>query len=296
MMKMTMIVVVALLLCLAIATTLTAAATATATTADCPGNICNAHSFLNTVTELPFVKNEFQSFQINYQEDFTLKKDIDLLVIPFYENKTDSDDKTAKALNFMQTLQSIDSSVESAVKNLLEDNKFSGKVSENIVTRLFQPKEVRYLCIHGLGKEGNSLQAVGKSLAEIALKQNAKTIGIALPAAKFNQDSLQQLLIGMYEGLYKDLRFKLETEAIREDKQKRIKEIQLYGVSSDLINEFKNVEKKASSISSGVQFARDLVGAPANCKTPLSIAEEAKKIAEMPNMKLTILGQVTSPI
>ncbi len=45
-----------------------------------------------------------------------------------------------------------------------------------------------------------------------------------------------------------------------------------------------------ASVAEGVNFARDLVGAPSNCKTPVVIAEQARRMANEHGMTCVVLG------
>jgi hypothetical protein len=246
--------------------------------------------YAGTVTELPFSKNDERKIAIKSTTDHGFAGDA--IFLPFWKPPSEPVDRV-RALQ--TSIPDVNKRLKEIASQVIEDGNFRGAAADKEIIRLFESElGAKYLGLLGLGDNNTSasFSGLGKNIAELSSKVNAKTIGIVIPP-NAEQDSLQQLLLGVYEGLYKDLRFKQETETVREDKQKGIKEIQLLGMKKELMNEFPAIEKRVSSIAAGVQFARDLVGAPANCKTPLSIAEEARKIAEMPNMKLTVLAEVS---
>ena len=70
-----------------------------------------------------------------------------------------------------------------------------------------------------------------------------------------------------------------------------LKLFSVLGVSEKVASEVSITTSLTKMIASGVDFARDLVGAPPNSKTPLTIASTAKQMAEENGLSCTILGE-----
>jgi leucyl aminopeptidase len=109
-----------------------------------------------------------------------------------------------------------------------------------------------------------------------------------LPGA--SNAGISQLFLGLHDALYIDNRFRKIPE--KGFKTPKIKSLALLGCTSeDVVEHIGLTYKLSEMISSGVNFAKDLVGAPPNSKTPVVIASLASKIASEHNLEIEILGQ-----
>lgn len=199
----------------------------------------------------------------------------DALVIGFFE---DNLDLTGELAQLNQTLDGI-------LADLIEDAEFKAKAESSAVTRVGKNKQIRKLILVGLGKAENlSLETFRRSASiagRLAKKQRCQTIGISLPFGDQSSASITQALVeGMELGLHKDKRFKSDAE----DKEKPINSVDILGLEGE--NE---AIERAKQICLGVILARELVAAPANFCTPLSMAEIAQEMANEYGLELEIL-------
>ncbi|MEM7726781.1 MAG: leucyl aminopeptidase [Cyanobacteria bacterium P01_A01_bin.45] len=184
-------------------------------------------------------------------------------------------------------LASLDEKLNGTLKELITEEEFKGKANSSTFTRLGTGNSVRKIIVVGLGKADQftleSLRRVSANAARLASKQKCKTLGISLPV--FNDDaakSAQAITEGIQLALYKDNRFKSEPED--KEKETKIETIDLLGFAGqDAAIEHGN------KICSGVFLARELVAAPANEVTPITMAQVAQDMASEYGLKLEIL-------
>jgi leucyl aminopeptidase len=247
-----------------------------------------------TVTEWTYAGNDSKDFKISAKKDFAFEGD--LLIYSYLKPETKPNSSTSKAENLARLKKNIpklSNSLTTAIETLLEEE---ANQKDPVRVYINDKTSIKYLSVVGITKDDSpeslSFVPLGKTINQIAEKANARSVGIIVPSGMKVDKATGQLLTGLHDASYKDFRFKKETEKLLEDKKKGIKEVQFLGITDDShCASLESITKKASSIASGVNFAKDLVGAPANAKTPLSIAEEAKRIAtNSPNMKIDVLG------
>ncbi|MFH7028872.1 MAG: leucyl aminopeptidase [Heteroscytonema crispum UTEX LB 1556] len=191
------------------------------------------------------------------------------------------------AVELSGDLATLDEKFSGILKELIAEEEFKGKVGSTIASRLAVGSQVRKVMLIGLGKlealKLDTLRRAGATLARLAKKQKCKTLGISLPL--WNNDaaaSAQAIAEGVHLALFQDTRFKSENE----DKGPQIESVDLLGLGGQ-----EAAITRANQIADGVILARELVAAPANAVTPITMAETAQAIASQTGMQLEILEQ-----
>lgn len=184
-------------------------------------------------------------------------------------------------------LAALDEKLAGVLKELISEEEFKGKLGSTAVTRVGAGSAVRKIILVGLGKpdtlKTDTLRRAAATGARLAKKQKCKTLGISLPIV--NSDpatSAQAITEGVELALYQDNRFKSEPE----DKGPQLETVDLLGLSGQ-----EAAIERANQIASGVFLARQLVAAPANAVTPITMAETAQTIANDHGLQLQILEQ-----
>ncbi|MDD1421028.1 leucyl aminopeptidase [Dolichospermum sp. ST_sed1] len=184
-------------------------------------------------------------------------------------------------------LVGLDDKCAGIIKEIIAEEEFKGKANSTIVIRLAATYSVRKVILVGLGKPEalklETLRRVAAAVARTAKKQKTKTLGISLPL--WNNDpatTAQALTEGIELALYQDNRFKSEIE----DKNPPIETIDLLGLAGQ-----EAAITRANQIVAGVILARQLVAAPANSVTSITMAETAQAIAHEHGLELEILDQ-----
>ena len=182
-------------------------------------------------------------------------------------------------------LATLDEKFAGSIKELIAEEEFKGKQGSSIVTRVGTGSSVRKVILVGLGKPEalklETLRRAAAAVARVAKKQKCKTLGISLTI--WNNDAAQTaqaLAEGVQLALYEDNRFKSEVE----DKGPQVEQVDLLGLGGQ-----EAAITRANQICSGVILARQLVAAPANAVTPITMAETAAAIASEHGLQVEIL-------
>ncbi|MDM9385100.1 leucyl aminopeptidase [Chlorogloeopsis sp. ULAP01] len=191
------------------------------------------------------------------------------------------------AVELTGDLAALDEKLAGVLQELIAEEEFKGKANSTVVTRVGSPSPVRKVIIVGLGKPEalklDTLRRAAAIVARLAKKQKCKTLGISLPT--WNNDpaqTAQAIAEGIQLALYQDNRFKSEPE----DKGVQVETVDLLGLGGQ-----EAAITRANQIASGVILARQLVAAPANEVTPITMAEVAMVIASEHGLQVEILEQ-----
>ncbi len=180
-------------------------------------------------------------------------------------------------------LVALDQKLSGAIAELIAEVEFKGKPGSSASTRL-AGSPIRKLLMVGLGKLDafnlESLRRSSAAAAKLAKRERCKTTGIHFPIWQSDPAATTQAIVeGIELSLYKDVRFKSEP-----DDSAKIDTIELLG----LVGQEAAIET-ARQICSGVFLARELVAAPANYVTPITMAETALAIANEYGLDIQIL-------
>ena len=176
----------------------------------------------------------------------------------------------------------LDTALSGVLKELIAEMEFKGKEGSSATTRI--GGAVRKIILVGLGTPEtlklDGIRRAAATIARTARKQKCKTLGIALPV--WNADpaaTTQAIAEGVELSLHQDTRFKSEP-----DENTAIEQVELLGLTGQ-----EAAINQAHQVCSGVILARELVAAPANFVTSVSLAETAMGIAQDHGLSLEIL-------
>ena len=198
----------------------------------------------------------------------------DLLAVGVLEGETKSGD-----------LAKLDEKLAATISELIADEEFEGKAGTTAISRVGGKNPVRKIALIGLGKAEDlkldSWRSAAAAIARLATKE--KTLGISLPnSSESAQDVAQSITEAIILALHQDNRFKSEPE----DKKPKLETIELIGLAGQ-----DRAIAKAQIIADGVIFARELVNAPANEVTPVTMAQKAQQLAKEYGLEIKILEQ-----
>jgi len=183
-------------------------------------------------------------------------------------------------------LAELDRKLSSVVTDLIADAEFKGKAGSSAVTRVGSNSPVRKVMVVGLGKPEplklDSLRRAAAVTARTAKKEKCKTLGIYLPVWHDDPASTAQAIAeGIELALHQDKRFKSELE---DNPSNGMDRVELLG-----LGEQTEAIQQAHQVCTGVILARELVAAPANIVTPITLAETAAAIAQEHGLTLEVL-------
>ncbi|MGL5079097.1 MAG: leucyl aminopeptidase [Waterburya sp.] len=198
----------------------------------------------------------------------------DLLAVGIFEDKTELEGDLAK----------LDEKLAGIISELIAEEEFKGKSGTTVFSRV-SGQNVRKIALVGLGKAEDlkldSWRSVTAAIARLITKE--KTLGISLPLGSESPASVAQVITeAIILSLHQDNRFKSEPD----EKQPKLETVELIGLSGQ-----EQAIATAETIASGVILARELVNAPANEVTPVTMAETAQQLAQEYGLEIKILEQ-----
>lgn len=189
------------------------------------------------------------------------------------------------AVELTGDLAQLDEKLMGTLKELILETDFKGQAGTSAITRVGGNSPLRKIAIVGLGSSDHlkldTVRQAAGICAKLAKKEKCQTLGISFPVWKSAPDATASAIVeGVELALHLDHRFKSEPE----DKSGAIDQIDLLGfVGSE------SAIVRARQITAGVILARELVAAPANSVTPITMAETAQSLAAECGLELTIL-------
>ncbi|MGA7935770.1 MAG: leucyl aminopeptidase, partial [Kovacikia sp.] len=181
----------------------------------------------------------------------------------------------------------LNEKLSGTIQELIAEAEFKGKEGSSAATRVGSGSTVRKIILIGLGKSDalklDGIRRAAAASARLAKKEKCKSLGIYLPVWNSNPTlTTQAIAEGVKLALYQDNRFKSDPE--EKGKGAQVESIELLGLAGQ-----DAAIVRAHQITSGVILARELVAAPANIVTPITLAETAEAIARDYGLELEIL-------
>ena len=188
--------------------------------------------------------------------------------------------------NFESQLKDLEAIVEIdfLLKTLSQQN-FLAKTGEMVCLTLEKGNPKKLILI-GLGdSEKLQIQTIRNGISNSSRASLGMTgkLGVVLPWELFDSGkSAKAVGESIRLSIFKDLRFRSEPETL-----KFPQEIELIGLADKANKSLHEI----SPICSGVELARELVGAPPNSLTPSELANQALLVAKEFNLESKILDQ-----
>jgi leucyl aminopeptidase len=182
-------------------------------------------------------------------------------------------------------LAELDEKLAGTIKELIAETDFDGKAGKNVVTRVGGDAPVRKIMLVGLGETEefklDSVRQAGGAIARLAKSQRSQNLAISLPIFNNNPAlTAQAITEGMTIALYEDRRFKSEPEEV----PLKLETVELLELGNQ-----EAAISKAEQICDGVILAKQLVAAPANSVTSITLANLAEELASEHSLELEIL-------
>ncbi len=203
----------------------------------------------------------------------------DLLAIAVFQ--------TEGTLTLTAPYSELDQRLNGLLQELINDGEFQGRSGTSLLMRLLPNFPIKKLLLVGLGSRNefnlDALRRTAATIARTARREKAKTLGIAVPSEAGDPSELTQAIAeGVLLALHTDVRFKSDLEA-----RKLLpypETVSLLGLGDQAA-----AIARAQQICEGVILARELVNAPANEVTPVTLAETAQSIANRYGLTAKIL-------
>jgi leucyl aminopeptidase len=204
----------------------------------------------------------------------------DALAIAVFASPKDSEssESTApKKFKLSEALGNLDVKVLGCtLTDLITESEFTGELGSSVSGRVGVDYAIRKVIAIGLGDPAKTSiddwRKAAATAAKWANKEKAKTLALSFPS--YNQDvstTTQAIAEGVLLATHQDKRFKSKnTQPLVLEK------VEILETNPEL---GEPAIAKAQQIVDGVILARELVSAPANIVTPITLAETAVEIA-----------------
>ncbi len=182
-------------------------------------------------------------------------------------------------------LATLDEKLAGTISELIAEEEFEGKSGTTVVSRVGGKNPIRKIALVGLGKaEDLTIDSWRNGAAAIArLAKKEKTLGISLTSGSESASEVAQAITeAIILSLHEDNRFKSEPESPKP----KLDTVELIGLAGQ-----EQAITRGSTIADGVILARELVNAPANQVTPITMAETAQQLAKEYGLEIKILEQ-----
>jgi len=175
------------------------------------------------------------------------------------------------------------------LQEAIQETQFTAKAQSVCGIRV--PGEIRKVILVGLG-ENPTLETLRRSLGNGLRQANAlkaKQVGILLPEAFQDAAGIRAVSEACHLTAHQDTRFKSPSPDNPQDKRFWVEQVTVIGIPATppLITAL----HQGQEIAAGVILARELVNAPANIVTPVTLAETARELAHTYGFEVEILGQ-----
>jgi leucyl aminopeptidase len=189
---------------------------------------------------------------------------------------------------FTNNLTQLDKNLDGLLSKVMALKDFKGEIFEMSVIYTGKEKPTKRVILIGLGEQEKfSLDKVRRITGEIG--RRIQELGIedfTIPAFdlvhQFNMPLLvRQMVEGYTLGLYRfDHYFSKKQE-------KKLQKISFLVNTSTQVEEVKVAIKRGLNVSESTIYARDLVNHPPNVVHPIRLVEEARKLENLPSVKVT---------
>lgn len=178
--------------------------------------------------------------------------------------------------------------VKATLEELIEETEFKGQKDSSAIARIGGNSPIRKVGVVGLGRADeltlDVLRSAGGTIAQLANNAKCKTVGVSLPTGAMDTHQTAQVLTeGITLALNQDLRFKSDAEA-KAKATPSLTQVDLLGMVA-----VEEAIARAHAICDGVILARELVSAPANVVTPVTLADTVAAMAREYGLELEIL-------
>ena len=212
--------------------------------------------------------------KITVKKGDALKQKTTCLVLGVFSGKTKEE----------QLLQ-VDQQLDGALKRATKSKEFSGNKDEILLLHGGSKALAERILLVGLGKEADfslrTLRQTSSRVAQLLSEKQLDNFLLALPQISMKKVALGDRIQAITEGvLLADYRYDRYLPKDKSGQPVALKQVELLIAAGESTAVAKAAVVEAEAIISGVCFARDLVNAPGNLKSPEYLAMQAVAMAE----------------
>ncbi len=191
----------------------------------------------------------------------------------------------------IERYKGLDKAANGLISNLIKKGEFKGKADEMLFLIPPAGLKAKRMLLLGLGvKEKFTIDKVRQTSAKAGQEMRSKGIkNFAMPVLPIQEDKKrigQAIAEGLLLGLYQFEEYKTEKK-----EEKRIDEVVLAAESKKTERDIKNGVETGRILAESTNYARNLVNRPSNDKTPIMLADEARKMAKKTGLSCKVLDE-----
>ena len=195
-----------------------------------------------------------------------------------------------------EQLLQVDQQVGGALDRATRSKEFTGRKGETLLLHGGSTALAERILLVGLGKEAgfslHSLRQTSSSVAKLLAEKQLGSFLLALPEVPIKKTDLAERIQAITEGvLLADYRYDRYLPKAKSGQPVPLNHVELLISDKDKIATAKAAVMEAEAIASGVCFARDLVNAPGNLKSPEYMAMQAVAMAEQVGISTKLLDR-----
>ncbi len=222
--------------------------------------------------------------KITVKKGAALKQNSPCLVLGFFSGKLKS-----------EQLAELDQQVSGALSRATRSKEFTGAKGEFLLLHGGIATVAERVLLVGFGKETDFslrvLRQTTSSTAQYLAKKQLSSFLLAFPQISLKKTDLAERVQVVVEGLLlADYRYDRYLPKDKPGQPAVLTQVGLL-ISDGNLSAAKDAVATAEAITSGVCFARDLVNAPGNLKSPEYLAMQAVAMAERSGIKVKLLDR-----
>lgn len=195
-----------------------------------------------------------------------------------------------------EQLLQVDRLVDGALDRAIRSKEFTGNKGEVLLLHGGSQSVAERILLVGLGKESvfslRSLRQVTSNVVKSLAEKQLGSFLLALPQLSIKKIELAERIQAVTEGvLLADYRYDRYLPKAKSGQPVLLDKVDLLISAKDDISDAKAAVAVAEAIGAGVCFARDLVNAPGNLKSPEYMAMQAVAMAEQTGISASLLDR-----
>lgn len=195
-----------------------------------------------------------------------------------------------------ERLRALDSQLDGAYSRALKSKEFSGRKNELLLLHAGTELAAERVLLVGLGKEAEFTLAQTRQAVSVAAKllkeKQVARFTLALPSLPVKKSTLAERTQAVAEAvLLSDYCYDRYLSAPKPGRPIALEAVDLLLADEDDSRIARQALATAEGVSAGVTFARDLVNAPGNLKSPEFLARQAVAMAEREGVRARLLDR-----
>ncbi len=181
-------------------------------------------------------------------------------------------------------------------KRALASREFTGASGESLLLHGSAKNAPERVLILGLGKDRDftlaKLRQAASDAVSLLTRKQLDSLVMALPQVPLKKEGLAAKVQAVAEGvLLADYSYERYLPADRSGRPAKLAAVSLLIGEDDPLAEAETAVSRAEAVSAGVCFARDLVNAPGNLKSPEFLAMQTVSMCEQHGIKARLLDR-----